>query len=551
MARSRRPRPLRLLTSLAFFALSGCQCEEPLEAATGAVSGTVCNPITGSPTPGAQVKVSYETARGAADRDVETDGAGDFIMSGVPAGEHTFTVVASDFTYDFTLEVSASDTAVFVDEGCRELALPAGTGEIIGQICNRHVGEFVSDATVKVILPSGDELSTTTDMSGNFILSEVPAGLHIVYVSGTGYSRSYQVEVEVDEQTLLEEQTRTCEPPDPSASGSIHGSVCTGDDQGLAGVRVYIPTAIEGVIYEDFTAEDGTFTLAGVPAPNTVQVRAERAGFSHTWNDVMVFPTTDDPEGTNLDDVTGCAGLVPDDGVKYLVVNGSYDKIQNVLDRMELPNVTLVEGVPPDPTTPWAAQTFGDYAALNEYDAVFVNCGVSEAEFLGTPDPVVAANLRQYVQQGGSLYVSDQAYDLVELVWPDRIDFLFGDDESSAAEAGVDGLHTLEVAEPGLRDFVGQDNIDVDFNFGYYAIMQEVAPGTTVYLRGDIPYHVNDTTEIMQDAPVTVGFSDGEPGVGGRVVLTTFHQENDAVTGEAEVLDGPEDAVLRYLIFEL
>lgn len=544
-----------LAASLALVPIFGCDCDaEPISEATGAVTGKVCNPLTGAPAPAAAVEVSYvsEAAGGQqVEQNVDTQDDGTFTMSGVPEGEHTFTVTAEDFTYDFTVDVVASDTTTFVDSGCRELASPPGTGEIIGQICNRHVGSFVQDATVKVILPTGDELSTTTDASGNFVLEEVPAGVHIVYVNGTGYSRTWQVEVKDGEQTQLEEQQRTCEPPDPSATGAVHGVVCADDGAGLAGVRVYITEEIEGYVFEDQTVEDGSFTIAGIPAPAVVDVRAERAGFSYTWRDVQIFPLSDQPEGTVLSDTVACPILVPDDGVKYLVVNGFYDKIQNVLERMELPNVTIVEGNPLDPSTPWAAGVFGDYAALNEYDAVFVNCGVGEAEFIGTPDPVVAANLRQYVQQGGSLYVSDQAYDLIELTWPDRIDFLFGDDDNSAAEAGADGLHTLDIAEPGLRDFVGQDTIDIDFNFGYFAIINEVANGTTVYLRGDMPYFVNDSTDVQADTPITVGFTDGEPGVGGRVVFTAFHQENDAATGEAEVLDGPEDAVLRYLIFEL
>ena len=78
-----------------------------------------------------------------------------------------------------------------------------------------------------------------------------------------------------------------------------------------------------------------------------------------------------------------------------------------------------------------------------------------------------------------------------------------------------------------------------------------VAPGTTVYLRGDVPYHVHGGIQTLEGAPITVGFTDGEAGTGGRVIFTSFHQENDSVTGESEVLDGPEDAVLRYLIFEL
>lgn len=538
---------------LALLPLGACDCDvEPLEAATGAVSGKVCNPLTGAPAAGALITLSYESERqGTVNREIETDEGGTFTLAGVPEGAHTIEVTADDFTNDFPIEIEPNLTFTLKDEGCRELALPGGEGEIAGQICNRHVGSFVEDALIRVLLPSGDELSTQSDDNGNFILTGVPAGVHIVYVSAPGYTRSHQVEVKEGEQTLLEEQQQVCEPPDPSQTGSIRGTLCTDDEEGLAGVRVFLTSAIDGVIFEDFTDADGRFLIAGVPAPATVQVKAERAGFVKVWNDVEVFPTDTVPDGTQVDPDSSCTALVPDTGVSYLVVNGAYDKIQNVLDRMGLDNVTLTEGNPLDPSEPWAANVFGDYSTLSEYDAVFINCGVSEIEFLGTPDPVVAANLRQYVQQGGSLYVSDQAYDLVELVWPDRIDFLFGDDENSSAEAGDDGAYSMAVAEPGLRDFVGQDVIDIEYAYGYFALIQEVAPGTTVYLRSDMRYHVNGGIQTLSDVPVTVGFSDGPAGSGGRVIFTSFHQENDAVTGEPEDLDGPEDAVLRYLIFEL
>lgn len=542
------------VATLVLVVLGGCECDEELAQAVGAVSGKICNPLTGAPAPDATISIAYVSdVQGDVERKIDTDESGTFTMAGIPEGTHTVSVTAADFTNSFTVEVLPSQTTTLVDEGCRELAIPAGKGEIIGQICNRHVGSFVSDALIRVLLPSGEELSTQSDEQGNFILSDVPAGVHVVYVSATGYSRTYQVEVKAGEQTLLEEQQQQCTPPDPSATGFVYGRVCADDDEGLAGVRVYLTSAIDGYTFEDQTAADGSFKIAGIPAPRTVQVRAERAGFVATWDDVQVFPSADVPDGTAVDTTLGegCSFLVPDGGVKYLVVDGTYDKIQHVLERMELPNVTIVEGVPLDPSEPWAASVFGDYEALNQYDAVFVNCGVSEVEFLGTPDPVVAANLRTYVQQGGSLYISDQAYDMIELVWPDRVDFLFADNEPSAAEAGQDGAHVLDVAEPGLAAFVGQEQITIDFGFGYFALIQEVAPGTTVYLRGDVPYHVNGGIQTLADAPITVGFTDGEAGVGGRVIFTSFHQENDSVTGESEVLDGPEDAVLRYLIFEL
>jgi hypothetical protein len=541
---------LRMAALLALVPFAACECDvEPLEAATGAISGKVCNPLTGAPAPGATISLRYESERlGPQEREIETDAAGGFMLAGVPEGKHTVLVTAAQFTTSFEVDVAPNQTAAVVDEGCRELALPGGKGEIAGQICNRHVGTFVQDATVRVLLPNGDELSVQSDQNGNFILEDVPAGVHIVYVSAPGYSRSHQVEVKGGEQTLLEEQQRVCEAPDPSQTGSIRGTLCTDDEAGLAGVRVFLTSAIDGYTFEDYTDANGNFLIAGIPAPATVQVRAERAGFMKLWNDVEVFATDTVPDGTRLDQDSSCSALVPDTGVRYLVVNGTYDKIQNVLDRMGLTNVTLVEGNPLNAFEPWAANVFGDYSALSQYDAVFINCGVSEIEFQGTPDPVVAANLRKYVQEGGSLYVSDQAYDLVELVWPERIDFLFDDALNSAAEAGVDGTYAMSVAEPGLRDFLGKDEISVELAYGYFAVIREVAPGTTVYLRTDMRYHVNNGVQTLLNTPITVAFSDGAPGVGGRVVFTSFHQENDE---SGEDIDDDKDAVLRYLIFEL
>ncbi len=529
--------------------------DEPLEEVTGGVAGTICNPVTGQVAEGVEVSVTYTDGAGfETDRTDTTDETGAFEIRNIADGTHTFHARGDTFSVEFDLTVQPHEVAVFEDSACRELAYPPGTGEIVGQICNRHVGSFVADATVSVQLPDGSRRETVSDAEGNFSLPDVPVGVHVVYVQAPGYSRTHQVEVKDGEQTLLEPQQMFCQPPDPNTTGKITGRVCTDPDAdaGLAGVRVFLTEDIDGAVFETETDETGAFLLAGIPAPRTVQVRAERGDFFYSWADVEVFTVVDNPDGTALAGELGdCTTLIPDGGARYLVIDGFYDKIQNVLERMDLADITVASGNPTEPGALWAADIFGDYAALAEYDAVFINCGVSELEFVGTPDPVVAANLRQFVQSGGSLYVSDQAYDIIELTWPDRIDFLFADSDNSAAEFGVDGVIQTDVADLGLAQFAGQDRIDIDFNFGFYALIQEVAPGTTVYLQGDVPYYVNDTIATLENTPVTVGFTDGPVGVGGRVVFTSFHQESDATTGEVEVLDGPEDAVLRYLIFEL
>jgi hypothetical protein len=375
--------------------------------------------------------------------------------------------------------------------------------------------------------------------------------VHIVYVQGTGFQKTYQVEVKDGEDTLLEEQVRDCEPPDPGTTGKIVGTICGAEIDGqpgepLAGVRVYVVQQIDGYTFEDETTPEGTFTIAGIPTPQAgLQVRAERGGFAYQWDDVNVSSINVAPDGTDLTISLDCQPLEPDDERSYLVVNGTFDKIGNVLDRMGL-DYTRAEGVPADITTLWTSEVFANYDQLDNYDAVFVNCGISEVDFDLGLSPGIAQNIRDYVEGGGSLYVSDWAYDLIEAVWPDKINFLRDDDENDGAEFGEDGDYTVEVVEPGLADYIGSDTVNIGFTFGNFVLISDIGPGVTTYLRGDMQYRINDGISTLTDAPVTVGFSVGL----GRVIFTTFHQETNE-DGQVETLDGPEDLVLRYLVFSL
>ncbi len=403
-----------------------------------------------------------------------------------------------------------------------------------------------------MLLASGEELVADIDPTGSFVMPEVPVGVHVVYVQAPGFQKTYQVEVLEGEQTLLEDQVVDCEPYDELTTGMIVGTICGPSDTGgegepLAGARVYVVQPIDGVIYEDETLPDGTFTIAGIPTPQSgLQVRAEKGGFVFTWDAVDVYSIADAPDGTNLTASVGCQELVPDDDRRYLVVQGTFDKIEQVLARMGLSNVDLLEGVPTDPSELWSTAAFANYDTLANYDAVFVNCGISETDLVLGLNTAVKENMRRYIQEGGSLYVSDWAYDLIEEVWPERINFLGDDLVNSAAEHGEDGVYAADVLEPGLATYVGATNVNIGFNFGNFAIVSQLASGVTTYLRGDIQYRVNGGVSTLTDVPITVGFSDGA----GRVIFTSFHQESDG-EGTTETLDGPEDLVLRYLIFSL
>lgn len=534
--------------------------DDQVTALLGGVAGQVCNPLTGRPAPGAIVTAQFfNDVTQKDDEKTETaDENGFFRIGGLPEKAVNIHIESGD---DFQtnipdVNIVALEDLQLRDPACRDQPTEPGKGELIGQICNRHTGEYVTEGTVTVLLPDGTELTVEIDAEGNFIMEGVPAGTHVVYVQAPGFQKTYQVQVAEGGQTLLEDQVIDCAPYDPLTTGMIVGNVCGAEVAGepggpLAGARVFIVQPIDGIIYEDETLPDGSFTIAGIPTspnPGPLQVRAEKGGFVFTWDNVQVFSIADAPDGTNLTAEVGCQPLVPDDERRYLVVQGTFDKIEQVLDRMELTNVDLVEGVPTDPGDDWITNAFGNADTLADYDAVFVNCGVDESDFILGMSPAIKQNLKSYIQDGGSLYVSDWSYDLIEAVWPEKINFLADDLVNSDAEHGEDGIYTMDVLEPGLADYQGADQVEIGFSFGNFAIVSQVEAGVTTYLRGDVGYRVNGTVSTLTDTPVTVGFSDGA----GRVIFTSFHQESDGqgFTEDLEV-DGPEDLALRYIIFSL
>lgn len=525
----------------------------------GGVAGQVCNPLTGRPAAGATVTAQYfnDVTKKDDEKTESSDENGFFRIGGLPVKAVAIHVVSADDFQNTIPDVNivALEDVQLRDPGCRDQPTIPGLGELNGQICNRHTGEYVTEGTVTVLLPDGTELTVEINADGSFIMPEVPAGNHVVYVESPGFQKTYEITVEEGGQTTLEDQVIDCQPYDPLTTGMIVGTICGAEVAGVAGgplsgARVFVVQPIDGVIYEDETLEDGSFTIAGIPTspnPGPLQVRAEKGGFTFTWNDVQVFSIADAPDGTEVTAEVGCQPLIPDDDRRYLVVQGTFDKIEQTLARMQLTNVDLIEGVPANPADDWINNAFGNAEILADYDAVFVNCGVDESDFILGMSPAIKANLHDYIENGGSLYVSDWSYDLIEAVWPEKIDFLSDDLTNSAAEHGEDGTYTMDVLEPGLRDYEGADQVDIDFSFGNFALVSTVASGVTTYLQGNIGYRVNGTVGTLTDTPVTVGFTEGT----GRVIFTSFHQESDGEETEELETDGPEDLALRYIIFSL
>lgn len=169
---------------------------------------------------------------------------------------------------------------------------------------------------------------------------------------------------------------------------------------------------------------------------------------------------------------------------------------------------------------------------LDGYNAVFVNSGtrglnrVQYNDALAADDTLLqdADNLQKtcdFVEGGGTLVVSDWAYDLVQFCWPDAVDFA-GD------AAVVDGAQ-LGVAETGVlatvKDTVLTQEVGpvvtVDYNYTAWAVIEGVAADTEVLMTGDVQYQpsAEELYEDLADAPLLVRFHPNR----GQVIFSTFH----------------------------
>ena len=175
---------------------------------------------------------------------------------------------------------------------------------------------------------------------------------------------------------------------------------------------------------------------------------------------------------------------------------------------------------------------------MNEYDVLFINSGTRglgsleynsmDLDDAFVSNPQIAENLYSFTSKGHSLVLSDWAGDLVELGWPDAIQFARETScdsvDESCWDAGQSGVSTSVVArvtDDMLQQQLGTDSVTLQFDFTYWTVMESVAEDVDVYLRGDVEYRLSDSEgyATLEDVPLLVGFNAG----GGRVIFSSFH----------------------------
>jgi hypothetical protein len=206
--------------------------------------------------------------------------------------------------------------------------------------------------------------------------------------------------------------------------------------------------------------------------------------------------------------------------------------------------VTLVEG---DDSSYFITDLLDDSLLLDDFGILFFNCGLSDQFVLSAP-PSATSNLRQFVQNGGSIYASDWAYEIVRVVFPGELDF-YGDDTGAAYRSPDGRVGVLDTAlaggivDSGLEVAIGSSAVDLVYNKGDWVPLDATQPASVyTWITADVPVDTDDdpmTEETWTGAPVLVSTSFGN----GRIVYTTFHTHQQVTVEMTEIL--------RYIVFEL
>lgn len=313
------------------------------------------------------------------------------------------------------------------------------------------------------------------------------------------------------------------DPPAEGQFGIVEGRVCGPDGETwLAEANIYVKFDVNGLEsrVETYSDGDGRFTLEGVPVGPRILL-IEKGSFAGQ-REILVE--------------SGIVTTIPDDACalehapRIAVVHGSqYDNVEAVLAEIGIEAETIDVY---DDT--WADELLGSDVLVNDYDILFLNCRSNEVTFAA--NPTMQQRLRDFVAAGGSLHASDQAYDLIELTFPDRISFLGDDEVRGAADEGASVDLIARILDDGLRGALNRSNVPIHYGLATWSVMTGVADGVHVYLEADAPLIDGDT---IDNAPQIVGFEHGE----GHVVYSSFHQEPG--------IGVEQENVLKMIMFEL
>jgi len=328
------------------------------------------------------------------------------------------------------------------------------------------------------------------------------------------------------------------DPPAIPEPGSISGRIC--DPSGaewLADAQVYTNIFDENGKVVDvrmaFSDRDGYWALDDL-APNREYTVYIQSGGQIIFEDKFIVRDNEDiviPEPVCFDPQS----------LNIAVVTGDYDDMQKLLENMGFINYTIVDGKDKDALKGFLTRPEN----LEPFDVIFLNGGHVEEGIFYSQDPtdrtpeIVGVLLDEYVWNGGNVVASDWAYDDIELVWPEAIDFLGDDLEPNAAQLGEYASFEATVTDDSLEEFIGAGTVEIEYDLPVWPPIVQVEPYVSVHMTGNVSYREGTESYELEDVPLLVSFSGGE----GRVAFSTFRV---AANRNAEM-----SSIFQYIMYNV
>jgi len=324
---------------------------------------------------------------------------------------------------------------------------------------------------------------------------------------------------------------------------------------------------------------DGSFELLLMPGRTyylTVQKgefrRVRQFDVPDTPGEVFVIegsaPSGPAPELTTLPNHTDLA--LGDNIPKIAILDGSYEDQQYMWEALGFNYDGEVELIDWSGT----ATLLSDLTSLSQYNLIVLPCGANPPSNQTAKD-----NLKQYVKDGGKLYIDDFSYDYAEQVWPEflsyfvredfdewQTDFICGDGASTPTDACNDWQSSYsftgipadadfgawialpEVNGAGTIELEAAWNSIHELGLGEIGIdpecMQNCGPNGEVYALPKI-WMNGDTPAAGSTNPATVSW----PFYCGKVLYTVYHTHGTGSgTDYALML---QEKIMMYLIMEV
>ena len=222
------------------------------------ISGVVTDASTALPLANAAVALGGQT--------VSTNVSGEYTIS-VPNGSHTLTASAAGYSSNTATTAVNNGSQSNVNIALAPTSIPTHT--VSGQVTDSAINAPIAGATVTI---QGTALIATTDSNGDYTISSVPNGSHIIEVSMAGYAPdSDTVTVSGADKTNVDFALV----PFSGVTYSIFGQV-TDADTGSPIVGATVTIAGQTVT----TDINGDYLLINVPDGATVNVAVTAAGYT-------------------------------------------------------------------------------------------------------------------------------------------------------------------------------------------------------------------------------------------------------------------------------